>query len=199
MKKIHLSALIFGIFTLSMQSACSNAESTTNDNHSKVENYITSSNNNCKIHNPAPNDNESVTWSGNCKDGYADGDGVTTWYVDNKVFEIDTGNNIKGKLNGFVTMEVKGDFIYKGEVVDDDFQGVGTMTWENGSSYSGNWHNGLWNGYGVLTLTDADKESIAQFKSENHGKYVDESYVIEGIFEDGYLTIECQKADCPAK
>lgn len=41
--------------------------------------WSTTNNQNCKIWNEAPQAQESVTWSGDCKDGYAEGPGISTW------------------------------------------------------------------------------------------------------------------------
>ena len=34
----------------------------------------------CKVANPFPRPGESITWSGECKNGFAQGSGVLQWY-----------------------------------------------------------------------------------------------------------------------
>src|SRR5262245_8366526 len=38
----------------------------------------------CKVANTFPRPGETITWSGPCKNGYADGDGVMQWFLDGK-------------------------------------------------------------------------------------------------------------------
>lgn len=69
--------------------------------------YAVSSNNACKVY---PNQYipiRHVKWNGDCKDGYADGYGVATWYCPNKTkcgYTV-TGTYTRGKLNGRATAQ----------------------------------------------------------------------------------------------
>src|SRR5690242_6621161 len=38
----------------------------------------------CKVANTFPRERETITWSGPCKDGYADGEGVMQWFLNGK-------------------------------------------------------------------------------------------------------------------
>ncbi len=40
--------------------------------------------NGCKVANPFPQVGESVTWSGQCANGTADGTGLLEWYINGK-------------------------------------------------------------------------------------------------------------------
>jgi hypothetical protein len=62
--------------------------------------WITATNQPCKIWNPSPQANESVTWSGGCKDGYASGKGVLHWTENGKPDAVFEGEYAKGKRNG---------------------------------------------------------------------------------------------------
>ena len=62
--------------------------------------WITATNQPCKIWNPEPQPNESVTWSGECKDGYASGEGVLRWTLNGKPDVEFTGRYANGKRNG---------------------------------------------------------------------------------------------------
>ena len=46
--------------------------------------WITTTNKPCKVWNPNPEPNESVTWTGPCKDGYANGKGILFWTENGK-------------------------------------------------------------------------------------------------------------------
>jgi hypothetical protein len=66
--------------------------------------WITATNKPCKIWNPEPQPNESVTWSGDCKDGLASGKGVLRWTENGKPDEEFDGEYANGKRNGFGVM-----------------------------------------------------------------------------------------------
>ena len=51
----------------------------------------------CKHYNPNPIPNESVTWTGSCKNGFANGSGRLTWYKSGKKGNSKYGTKIKGK------------------------------------------------------------------------------------------------------
>ena len=63
------------------------------------ENYISDSNG-CKIANPSPKPNETVTWSGACKDGFAEGTGVMQWFEDKQPGARYEGALAHGELAG---------------------------------------------------------------------------------------------------
>lgn len=62
--------------------------------------WITATNTPCKIWNPEPQPNESVTWSGGCKDGLASGRGVLRWTENGKPDVEFNGEYEGGKRNG---------------------------------------------------------------------------------------------------
>ena len=81
--------------------------------------WITATNKPCKIWNPQPQPNESVTWSGLCKDGFASGKGVLHWTENGKPdLEFD-GEYANGKRNGFGVMITPDGQRSAGEWVDD--------------------------------------------------------------------------------
>ncbi|QOX79875.1 hypothetical protein FY034_13345 [Trichlorobacter lovleyi] len=86
----------------------------------------------CKVYNPAPDPNDTLSWSGGCKDGYAHGSGVLQWYVDN--------NQAAGR--------------YQGEMLRGKRHGSGTYKWQNGNSYAGGWAYDKLHGNGRMTLVD---------------------------------------------
>ena len=65
-----------------------------------VAGWITATNQACKIWNPAPQPDESVTWSGACKDGLATGKGILQWTENGKPDVKFDGEYVKGKRNG---------------------------------------------------------------------------------------------------
>jgi hypothetical protein len=81
--------------------------------------WITATNQPCKIWNPEPQPNESVTWSGQCVDGLASGKGVLRWTEDGKPdIEFD-GTYARGKRNGAGVLVTPDGHRIVGEWVDD--------------------------------------------------------------------------------
>ena len=66
----------------------------------KAPGWIIAKNHACKIWNPEPQPNESVTWSGDCKGGFASGKGVLKWTVNGKPDVEFDGEYEMGKRNG---------------------------------------------------------------------------------------------------
>ncbi len=62
--------------------------------------WITATNQPCKIWNPQPGGEEAVTWSGECKDGFASGQGHLRWTVDGKLDAEFDGVYANGKRHG---------------------------------------------------------------------------------------------------
>jgi hypothetical protein len=62
--------------------------------------WITATNQDCKIWNPSPQPNESVTWSGGCKDGLASGKGTLRWTENGRPDAVFDGEYANGKRNG---------------------------------------------------------------------------------------------------
>ncbi len=58
---------------------------------------------NCATSNPFPKGNERITWTGGCQNGLLDGDGVLTWYRDDRMTERNEGNFRGGEMHGEAT------------------------------------------------------------------------------------------------
>lgn len=80
----------------------------------------------CKIWDSAPVAGESVSWTGPCPDGYADGEGTLTWYIDGQPHST-----------------------YRGELQGGHYAGRGVQTWPDGSRYDGEWSNDRADGQGT--------------------------------------------------
>ena len=82
--------------------------------------WITATNKPCKIWNPQPQANESVTWSGGCKDGYASGKGVLAWTENGKPDAKFDGIYANGKRNGPGTLIMPDGHRTEGNWADDE-------------------------------------------------------------------------------
>jgi hypothetical protein len=94
--------------------------------------WITDSNG-CKIWDSKPSPNETVTWTGTCTDGYADGKGKLIWIVN-------------GHPSG----------TYEGEMKGGHYDGQGTQIWPTGSRYDGEWRNDRAEGHGTYRSAQGD-------------------------------------------
>ena len=113
------------------------------------EGYITDKNG-CKIANPSPKPSESVTWSGACKDGFADGDGIMQWYDQDKPGARYEGTLARGLLSGNGKLTLSDGTSYEGGWLDGKQHGNGTLRAADGGSYIGEWKNGMPDGPGVM-------------------------------------------------
>jgi TonB family protein len=113
-------------------------------------------------------------WSGQCKDGLADGHGTAIAgfspqtiasgdFIDGVLqgpgdVTLWDGTHYEGQFqNGKIVYGVKawpGGARYEGQFYDDQFEGKGRVVWPDATSYDGSFHQGLENGHGVLENVD---------------------------------------------
>jgi hypothetical protein len=65
-------------------------------------NWSADSKTGCKVWNPRPIANETISWTGICGNGLAQGQGLLQWYQDGKPNGTFEGEFRDGKLNGRV-------------------------------------------------------------------------------------------------
>jgi hypothetical protein len=89
----------------------------------------------CWAYNAHGGANDSITWSGDCRDGKVSGPGTLTFFDQGRMFERVTGEFSEGILqNGHVS-----------------------IAWNDGSKYDGDEQNGQFNGYGTLIASDGTR------------------------------------------
>jgi hypothetical protein len=113
--------------------------------------------NGCKVWDPHPLPNESVTWSGSCLEGYADGPGVVQWLADGQPGTRVEGTLARGKPVGKTTVVRPDGARFDGTYVDGERSGKGVWTWANGARYQGDWLHDQHNGVGVMTYANGDR------------------------------------------
>ncbi|MES2105349.1 MAG: hypothetical protein V4634_15110 [Pseudomonadota bacterium] len=131
----------------------------------------------CRVVNSVPKANEDISWSGPCKDGFAEGVGVLQWFLDGKPGTRYEGNLSRGEYDGpAVTISSKGNR-FEGVFKDGKRQGKSILkyangdvlivtfedgkevepvefTFRSGTIYKGGWKNGMFEGKGILTRKD---------------------------------------------
>jgi hypothetical protein len=108
----------------------------------------------CKVANPYPQPNETITWSGECEDGYAHGQGVLIFFIDGKPHSRYEGALEKGWAVGKGTLHFPDGSVYSGEWRQSAENGVGRREWTDGSFYDGGWKNGKPHGQGQFRRPD---------------------------------------------
>jgi|GEM_PF-506678 len=122
--------------------------------------------NGCKIWEPTPGKNETVTWSGACVNGYADGTGTLQSIVNGALFSTYDGNLAGGKQEGKgSTLYANGDR-YEGSYVNGQFEGLGMIQYASGIRYEGSWKAGKYDGIGKITTRDK-QVTESEFKAGN--------------------------------
>jgi hypothetical protein len=108
----------------------------------------------CKVANPFPRLGESITWSGGCKDGFANGDGVLQWLVQGKPDDRYEGTLERGWAEGKGVLTKADGAKYVGEWKQSMQSGAGRLEWPDGSWYDGQWKGGKPHGQGQYRRPD---------------------------------------------
>jgi hypothetical protein len=108
----------------------------------------------CKIVNPNPKPDESVKWSGACKDGFAEGKGVLEYTTGGKPGARYEGRLQRGRFDGRGILRTPDGAVYDGDWVEGTQDGYGEYTAPDKTVYKGGWTAGKPDGPGVLTTPD---------------------------------------------
>lgn len=96
----------------------------------------------CKVWNSYPEPNETISWSGACANGLAQGSGVLQWFASGKPGSKYSGDYSDGKMYGRGIVTFANGNRYDGEWRDNKAHGQGTKTETNGQVYAGVWSKG---------------------------------------------------------
>ena len=107
----------------------------------------------CKVVNIAPQEGESITWSGECKNGVAHGEGTLTWFQKGVKVETYNGPMVNGYAEGRGRL-VRGGGVYVGEWKKSQQHGKGRFEDADGSWYQGEWEDGQPHGRGQMLTPD---------------------------------------------
>ena len=111
--------------------------------------------NGCKVVNPFPRAEESITWTGGCDaDGFTDGEGVLQWYQSGVADEKYEGEMKHGYAHGKGSQTMVDGSRYEGEWKNSRQEGEGTFYAIDGSIYQGGWKDGKPHGVGMYRTPD---------------------------------------------
>ena len=103
----------------------------------------------CRVWNPNPQLTETVTWSGACGHGLAEGSGTVQWLKGDVAIETDAGEWRDGRQAGKGT-QAWGTGRYDGDLADGEPNGRGVLVLQN-LRYEGEFRDSRPNGTGSLT------------------------------------------------
>ena len=136
-------------------------------NSPKAE-WIQDPQNGCRILNRNPEKDESIKYTGVCRNGLANGYGKIEWYKKDKPNGVTIGHWLGGLPEGHV-VHVGDDVSFEGQYAHGRMNGSGTTTLKDGSIYKGEFKDGLRSGYGVLIRADKQKFEGEFFKNQFMG------------------------------
>jgi hypothetical protein len=147
----------------------------------------------CRVGTFFPEQGLSVSWSGPCVAGVADGSGVVRWTKNGKTYSQTEGTYRAGLRDGrAVTTTAEGVRTeaeyragrqngrcivtnpkvgrYDGQCVDDKWHGHGTAIFLDGDRYEGEFRNGQENGTGVYIWKNGQRYEGEFTDGERHGR-----------------------------
>ena len=112
--------------------------------------WVVDAKSDCQVWNPNPQLEETVTWSGSCANGRAEGVGTVQWLKGGVPSETDEGEWHEGRQIN-IGKQSWATGRYKGELSDGEPNGHGILTVQK-LRYEGDFRDGKPNGVGTLTV-----------------------------------------------
>lgn len=165
----------------------------------------------CKIWNSKSLIGYTVTWTGQCKNGKADGAGSLQWFYNKRPDGRYDGDYALGKMHGHGTYAMDDGSRYIGQFQDNLRNGRGAYLWSDGTRYEGDYQNNLMEGNGTVYWTDGSFY-VGEFQRDkkfgfgklslvlnnpyikefaDSGQWIGNYYVVEGVFADNDLVASC--------
>ena len=144
----------------------------------------------CSLFGADASPGDTVSWTGSCPDGLADGLGTAT-FIHNGQNQSFTGSFSRGFLqDGHVISRWGQGWSYVGETVAGRFKGQGILTTDAGDRFEGQWRDGKMNGFGVLLRANGERYS-GEWKDDKANGRGDlrraDGSQVSGLFTDGKL------------
>jgi hypothetical protein len=132
---------------------------------------------------------DAVSWSGDCANGLASGQGTASFSRDGAEFESFTANFVKGVAgDGPVVAHWGHGWSYDGNDIHGQFNGPGVLVNDSHDRFEGNWIDGKMNGQGVMIRADGERYDGAWKDDLPNGKGVltkADGTKLDGNFQDG--------------
>jgi hypothetical protein len=155
----------------------------------------------CALFDASLHPGDSVSWSGACKEGRADGPGTAMFSNNGAPFESFTGDFADGVAqDGAVTVSWGDGWRYDGEMLHGQFDGEGTLVNNKGDHFEGWWKAGKLNGSGSVTRANGERYDGAWKNDLPNGQGLlvrADGSRLQGEFLDGKLTDATPLAAAP--
>jgi hypothetical protein len=110
----------------------------------------------CSLYSAGAGPGDTVRWTGECVDGYAEGLGTATFTHDGQTQSF-TANFTRGVIpDGHVITRWGQGWSYDGETVAGRFNGAGILTTNTADRFEGQWTDGKMNGFGILRRANGE-------------------------------------------
>ncbi|HVW74378.1 MAG TPA: hypothetical protein VHC39_12110 [Rhizomicrobium sp.] len=152
----------------------------------------------CSLYSASAGPGDTVRWTGECVDGYAEGLGTATFTHDGQAQSF-TANFTHGVIpDGHVITRWGQGWSYDGETVAGRFNGAGVLTTNTSDRFEGQWTDGKMNGFGILRRANGElyagdwkddkPNGVGELRRADGSK-------IDGTFIDGKLAQAKPAAD----
>jgi hypothetical protein len=139
----------------------------------------------CRLAPLAPAPAQAPSWSGGCKDGFADGKGTVEWQsVSGKRYRLDAVL-AAGQVQGEGTLHYQSGTQYIGTLKNGRPDGHGYFRYTNGAQYEGDVRMGDWNGKGELLYANGS-DYKGEFKNDNRDGFGVMTWALGGRYEGGW-------------
>jgi len=144
----------------------------------------------CALFSADAHPGDSVSWTGSCVDGYAQGLGTATFTHGGQAQSF-TATFVHGVIpDGHVISRWGQGWSYDGETVGGRFHGAGILTTDASDRFDGQWSDGKMTGFGVLLRANGERYAGDWKDDKPNGngelRHADGS-LLSGTFVDGKL------------
>ena len=154
----------------------------------------------CALYSAEAGPGDSVQWTGECVDGFAEGLGTATFTHDGQSQSF-TANFTHGVIpDGHIITHWGQGWTYDGETVGGRFNGAGILTTDTSDRFEGQWSDGKMNGFGVLRRANGEfyAGDWKDDKPNGQGELRrTDGTKLEGVFVDGKLAQAKTSPDAP--
>lgn len=132
--------------------------------------WATDPENGCQAWNPKPQANETISWSGACVDGKAEGFGVHKFLVNGETQRTCECHFVAGRQNGKGVASYPNGSRLEANFVNDVPEGKGSLLWADGSRYEGDFLQGKRTGKGQLAFASGNRYEGDFLEGKLHGR-----------------------------
>ena len=145
----------------------------------------------CALYSAGASSGDSVRWTGECVDGYAEGLGTATFSHDGQTQTFTAIFNHGVIPDGHIITRWGQGWSYDGETVGGRFNGAGILTTNTADRFEGQWTDGKMNGFGILRRPNGERYAGDWKDDKPNGSGElrrPDGSKIDGTFIDGKLS-----------